>query len=365
MTLEEIRGELDKIDQAIVTLLDKRAKLGKQVGQIKREQNLPLHHPEREKEVLHRIAELSDSSFPSSGLKRVYRVIMSETLALQKEDESGRCRCEGDSRPGIRDTLAVVVENLPIAAGYFRMRLRAPDLRGAFFPGQFFQLRLGDETQSGFFLRRPFAPSEYLEDGLAFVYAVVGQGTRSLSGVVAGREVRVLAPLGRGYTLAEKGERAVLFGGGCGGPSLGPLAARLHEKGVNVVTVLGARNAGLLVGAESFARHGDLLTATDDGSAGVHGTVLDAFRKELGEELSSGTRFYACGPTPMLKAVAGLAENEGVVCEVSLEQRMACGFGACMGCAVAVRDGKGGSVYRRVCHEGPVFNAADLLWGEM
>lgn len=364
MTLEDIRNKLDTIDQEIVTLLDQRAKLGRQVGKIKRELNLPLHHPEREKEVLRRIAELSDASFPSQGLKRIYRVIMAETLALQKENDSGCPNCSKHSREGMRDIQAVIAENVAITPGYYRMKLIAPELAGGFHPGQFFQLRLGSRN-SGFFLRRPFAPSEYCADGFAFVYAVVGDGTRHLTSLAAGERVGVLAPLGHGYTLAGKGETAVLFGGGCGAPSLTPLAERLSDEGVTVITVLGAKNASTLLEGGAFARCGRLQTATDDGSSGVHGTVVDAFMKEFGESLSAGTRFYACGPIPMLRAVAKLAEAEGVGCEVSLEQRMACGFGACMGCAVAIRDGKGGSAYRRVCHEGPVFNAVDLAWDEI
>lgn len=365
MTLEEIRNELDNVDRDIVALLDQRARLGKKVGQLKRELHLPLHHPEREEAILRRIGELSDSSFPGSGLKRIYRVIMAETLALQKEDDADRPHCKGEDRAGMQDVAAVVVENETVAPGYCRMRLRVPELAGAFQPGQFFQLRIGDNAHSGFFLRRPFAPSDYCEDGLAFVYAVVGEGTSHLASLAPGEKVSVLAPLGKGYALAGREETAVLFGGGCGSPSLVPLAERLHADGVRVITVLGARSAATLLEAEAFARYGRLHTATDDGSGGLHGTVVDAFERELRGAISGGVRFYGCGPLPMLRAVAKLAEGEGAVCEVSLEQRMACGFGACMGCAVAVRDGKGGSVYRRVCHEGPVFNAADLAWDEI
>lgn len=365
MTLEQIRNELDLIDKEIVRLLDQRATLGKQIGKIKHKLNLPLHHPERENQILQRLASLSDGSFPPQALKRIYKAVMAETLALQKNTPDPASHCPDRGRSGMKDIKGTITENVEIAPGFRRMRLLAPELGGVFRPGQFFQLRLGDE-HSGFFLRRPFAPSECFDDGFSFVYAVVGEGTAHMAGMEPGSVVAVLAPLGNGYTLPKGEGTAVLFGGGCGAPSLHPLARELREAGVKVITVLGARGDGGLLECGLFGECGRLVTATDDGSAGCRGTVIDAFRREVGEDLIGDVWFYACGPVPMLRAVASLAEEEGVAwCEVSLEQRMACGFGACMGCAVPVRSGKDASVYRRVCHEGPVFASRELVWDEM
>lgn len=366
MPLENSREALDKLDAEIVRLLDKRARLGKEIGEIKRKHNLPLHHPEREIKVLQRIRHFSDGSCPPRSLDRIYRVIMGETLALQAAGEkAGQTdACHGNGQSGKKDIGAAIVENTPVAPGYNRMRLLVPELADAFTPGQFFQLRLGDKS-SGFFLRRPFAPSECHSDGFSFIYAVVGGGTEHLAAAAPGSRVDILAPLGSAFTLAPQGSSAVIFGGGYGAPSLAPLAARLARAGVRVSVILGARTVSALLNRAAFADSGRLVTATDDGSHGCCGTVVDAFRQDVAETMTEGCRFYACGPIPMLRAVAGLAEAKGVPCEVSLEERMACGFGACMGCAVPVRDKDNGFVYRRVCHEGPVFQAADIAWEQV
>lgn len=355
MPLESIRDELNRVDAEIVRLLDERARLGRRVGEIKRAHDLPLHHPERERAVLERVAGLSDGSFPRAALERVYQAIMAETLALQSAPV---CACSGERKRGMRDVRAVVLENGPVGAGFGRMRVLAPELAGAFHPGQFFQIRVGVDG-SGFFLRRPFAPSGYHDDGFSFHYAIVGAGTERLAAFGPGAEVSVLAPLGNGFTIPPKGTRAVLFGGGCGGPSLAPLAGAIPGATI----FLGARTEAGLLHRDEFAKHGRLIAATDDGSFGCRGTVIDAFRQEFGGDISD-VRFYACGPLGMLRAVARLAEVLGVTgCEVSLEERMACGFGACMGCAVLMRGGADGTgVFRRVCHEGPVFKASDLMW---
>lgn len=363
MPLESHREALDRLDAEIVRLLDERAVIGRQIGEIKRKQKLPLHHPDREKEILRRIGQLSNGSFPAKGLERIYREIMAETLALQATAENGGAACPGHSGAGKQDARAAILENVTAAPGYNRMRLLAPELAGAFRPGQFFQLRLGG-AESGFFLRRPFAPSKYHDDGFSFYYAIVGAGTERLALMEPREEVDVLAPLGNAFTLTEPGEKAVLFGGGYGAPSLATLAAELYRRGADVTTLLGAKTVDALLNREGFSEFGKLVVATDDGSFGVHGTVIDAFRQEFAGDRLERTRFYGCGPVGMLRAVWETAKELGIRCEVSLEERMACGFGACMGCAAPVLT-EGGSVFRRVCHEGPVFEAGTLAWNEM
>jgi dihydroorotate dehydrogenase electron transfer subunit len=324
---------------------------------------MPLHNPGREEKVLERLRRLSDGSMPAGAIDRIYRVIMQETLNLQTARRSDGA-CPGHAAK--RDVEAVVADNVPVAPGSYRMRVRGPGLAGAFTPGQFFQIRIEDGAD-GLFLRRPFAPSAYTGDGLEFVYAVVGAGTRRLAALKAGAAVRVLAPLGNAFTPAPSGSRAVLLGGGLGAPSLAPLAGMLREGGAAVSVFLGARSAELLLEQEAFARACDrLVLATDDGSRGWRGTGVEAFRAHRAE-CGRIDRMYAIGPVPMLRAVAALAAEEGIACEVSLEERMACGFGACMGCAVPVRSeaGSGSSVFRRVCHDGPVFDAATLAWEEI
>ena len=364
MSLKETREKIDALDDQIVKLLDERARAGREAAAAKQRLGQPLRNPEREMEVLERVAGRSDGSMPRQGLKNIYRAIMAETLAAERDAPPA---CQGQRREGKIDVPAEVVENREATPGFFRMRLKAPELAGAFQPGQFFQIRL-DATAAFPLLRRPFAPSETAADGFSFVYAVVGRGTRRMTGIVPGARVGVLAPLGTPYTLLPAGASALLVGGGCGAPSLAPLARRLREDGVRSTVLVGARTANMLLEHETFAKLTDrLILATDDGSLGCRGTAIDAFRREIGGNIGTVDRLYACGPLPMLKAAAALAKELGVDCVVSLEERMACGFGACVGCAVPVADAGAadGFVYRRVCHDGPVFKASALAWEAM
>ncbi|MCX7933937.1 MAG: dihydroorotate dehydrogenase electron transfer subunit [Planctomycetota bacterium] len=262
------------------------------------------------------------------------------------------------------DCAARVIANREIAPGFWRMALEAPLLGQRMRPGQFFQLRIHPESEYPF-LRRPFSPSAISAQGIAFVYAVVGTGTRAMTALSRGSAVAVLGPLGNGYRLPPRRSRALLVGGGCGAPSLRPLAEILVRRGSEVFTIIGARTACALLEHYSLRRlSARLMLATDDGSAGYKGDAVAAARALLAE---IGQRpkpaIYACGPYSMLKALATLAEEKGLRCQVSLEERMACGFGACLGCAVAVKSGGAGIlVYRRVCCEGPVFAADEILW---
>ncbi len=358
MKLDKIREEIDRLDREIVRLLDARASAGRQAAEAKQALGLPLRHPEREMQVLARLADLSDGSMPRQGLENIYRAIMAETLAQEG-------RCAESARPK-QDIPAEVVENVQVAPGFMRMRLSAPALAGAFLPGQFFQLRV---MASGMepFLRRPFAPAENTSDGLAFVYAVVGEGTSLMATLQPGARVGLLAPLGNAYALPEPGARALLVGGGCGAPSLTPLAERLREMDVHVTMVLAARSVDMLLERGRLETIADrLIVSTDDGSCGCRGTAIDAIKQQIPSTVPEFDQVYSCGPIPLLRAVARLATEHGVPCQVSLEERMACGFGACMGCAVPVLepDGKT-SKYRRVCHEGPVFPAEMLAWNEI
>lgn len=365
MSLEDVRETIDTLDAEIVRLLDRRAKAGREAADAKKRLGLPLHNPVREMEVLRRLASLSDGSMPAAGLKNIYRVIMAETLASEQPDNNA---CPGHhAGGGKRDAVAEILENIEAAPGFFRMRLRAPELANAFAPGQFFQLRLDDHAGQPF-LRRPFAPSENDADGLAFYYAVVGGGTRLMASLAPGTRVGVLAPLGNSYTLLPSGSRALIIGGGCGAPSLNILAQHLHCDGVKTTVLIGARTASALIGHGDFNAAAErVILATDDGSQGCRGTTIDAYRLDDELRREKVDRIYACGPLPMLRAAAELAAEKGVDCEVSLEERMACGFGVCMGCAVPLRAAAtdGGITYRRVCHEGPVFKASDLAWESM
>jgi dihydroorotate dehydrogenase electron transfer subunit len=224
-------------------------------------------------------------------------------------------------------------------------------------PGQFVMLHLGDAApRFDPLLPRPMAIYRQRPDGgeLEIVYKVVGRGTALLAARRAGDRVGVVGPLGRGFAPPAAGERALLVGGGTGVASLYELARRAGAAARPVVC-LGARTAGDLLGRADFdALDVDLRLATDDGSAGRRGLVTEILADALAE--GGVARVVACGPTPMMQRAAALAAAAGVACELSLENRMACGFGVCLGCAVP-RAGEG---FHLVCRDGPVFDAAAL-----
>jgi dihydroorotate dehydrogenase electron transfer subunit len=257
-----------------------------------------------------------------------------------------------------RDETAVVRENGPVAPGYWRMRLAVPPREYA--PGRFFQLRVRAGAWSPL-LRRAFAPSELHHDGLAFVYGVVGEGTRLMTGLGPGSAVQVLGPLGRGWRLPEGGT-ALLVGGGAGAPGLSRLAAALAERGVRAYLIAAARTAagGLMASALAHSPVPHTL-ATDDGSEGFRGHALAAAARALARWEGPPPAVFGCGPDLMLRALAAWTRENKLACQVSLEGRMACGFGACMGCAVAVK-AEDGRRYVRACTEGPVFDAAEVDW---
>ena len=262
------------------------------------------------------------------------------------------------------DLRASVRANREQAPGFWRMSLHAPALARRFRPGQFFQLRI--HPDSGLpLLRRPFAPSEVTKTGFAFVYAVVGDGTEAMTRLTKGADVQVLGPLGTAWPLPRVGSRAVLVGGGCGTPSLRCLGEVLADRGVKVAVVLGAQTACTLLEKAAFKRIATTVAvSTDDGSEGFHGHAVDATRALL-DELGPRPKptLYGCGPQVMLAGLAALAAQRDLRCYVSLEERMACGFGACMGCAVPIQaDTPEGYVYQRVCTEGPVFDAQEVVW---
>ena len=247
-------------------------------------------------------------------------------------------------------------------AGIFRLRLEAPEIAAAARPGQFVMAACGVERDP--LLRRPFSVHDVTEDGgLDLLIREVGRGTALLAALRAGERVSVLGPLGRGFSLpgeSEQGEIA-LVGGGIGTAPLLFLARRLLERGraaEGVHVLVGAAHAAeARILREDFLELGcPVHISTDDGSLGHHGFVT-----ELLPLLPAGiNRICACGPRPMMAAAARFAEARGIACEVSLETRMACGLGACLGCAVPVPGEP--NRYRHVCKDGPVFNAREVDW---
>jgi dihydroorotate dehydrogenase electron transfer subunit len=267
----------------------------------------------------------------------------------------------------MRMFFAEIITNKPIADGVMEMRLAAPaDVLAEAMPGQFLHVVVGDER---FTLPRPISICRIDRGGgrLRLVYKVVGAGTAFFAALGPGDSLRTLGPCGNGFFL-EVGDKAVLVGGGVGAPPLLFLAEKLRAErpGIALVAVLGFKSAPFL--KDEFSKACDeVFIATDDGSEGFAGSSADFLEKGLASRartkglISPGTVLFACGPRPMLKNVASFAASHGMPCQVSVEERMACGVGVCLGCPVKVKS-KDGWKYMRVCKDGPVFQAEDLVW---
>ena len=238
-----------------------------------------------------------------------------------------------------------ILKNSRIGANTMLMRLQG-DTSGFTRPGQFVNIAI-----PGFELRRPISVCDYDADGLTIVYDVVGHGTEALAAMQPGTVLDILAPLGNGFDPDHAGERTVLLGGGVGCPPIYSLAKALIARGLRPTVILGFNSSERVIMREMFeALDCDLYIATVDGSLGTRGFVTDVIR-ERGMEPDY---FYACGPTPMLRALCLGLDTPG---EVSLEARMGCGFGACMCCSLETAAGP-----RRICKEGPVFPKSTLIW---
>jgi dihydroorotate dehydrogenase electron transfer subunit len=260
------------------------------------------------------------------------------------------------------------------------MRLKAPVVADRAQPGQFVHVRCGrDEVRfpaSGTFplLRRPFSLLDLNTQtgAIDFIYKVVGLGTSALAQVPVRSRVDLLGPLGHPFQVPATLETAVLVGGGVGIPPLYLLAKRIvdrHSWIVNrkIVAFLGARTKDWVICAKEFRRlRIPVHVATDDGTLGYRGSVVDLLRKFLRttNHESRATALYVCGPTPMMSAVAGLARKHRIPCQVSLEERMGCAMGCCLGCVVemATESPTSHSRFQRVCTEGPVFPAEAIVW---
>lgn len=249
----------------------------------------------------------------------------------------------------------VVVEaNERVAAGVGLVALRAPRIAALVRPGQFIHLRIADGT--AFILRRPFSVYRVRGETIEVLYQVVGTGTRWLTSRGPGDAMDAIGPLGTGWQVPDEVTHALLVAGGLGAAPLGMLAEELASRGVALTVAQGAPTAERLVAADLFERVARaVVTTTDDGSAGVRGFVTAAV-PGLIEQIRPDV-VYACGPEPMMFAVAKAAHGAGIACQVSLERLMACGVGACLSCIVTTRSGQ-----RRACAEGPVFDAADVVW---
>ena len=245
----------------------------------------------------------------------------------------------------MKQILLTVSENERVARDVYRMVLSG-DVSAVTAPGQFVNLAL-----DGKFLRRPISVCDRDGDGITLLYKVVGQGTAQMAGLPGGRRLDVLTGLGNGFDLDAARGHTLLIGGGIGAAPLYWLARELKARGVETTAVLGFNGAADIYYEKEFSAlcdHGILATA--DGSRGVRGFVTDAM-KGLAYDF-----FYACGPEQMLRAVWRESISDG---ELSFEERMGCGFGACMGCSCRTLTG-----YKRICKDGPVLRKGEIAWAD-
>lgn len=252
-----------------------------------------------------------------------------------------------------RQGLYPIIRKENPAAEVYDLTLLCPEIAAEAKCGQFVNIKL-----EGFPLRRPISICEIdREKGtLRVIFQIRGKGTRAMSCLNPGELIDIVAPLGgRGFTLAE-GKKVIIIGGGIGNPPMLELAKFYKE---NAVVISGFRNAAAVILQKDFAEAGaKTLLCTDDGTAGEKGFVTDILKRELAKEIPD--TIFACGPMPMLKGAASIAREKGIQCEVSLEERMGCGVGACLVCACrTVKNGE--EFFAHVCKDGPVFGSKEVF----
>ncbi len=248
-----------------------------------------------------------------------------------------------------------VVSNQRLNKDHALLELKSEVLLEGILPGQFANI-LVDKSQN-VFLRRPFSifQVDYKCNSIFILIKGIGEGTRTLSKSLVGDTLSVIFPLGRGYSFPTKKSKVLLVGGGVGIAPLMLLATMLKQDNHQIEILLGARSGEDLVELENFAEYGTIHTTTEDGSHGTKGFVTN--HALFGDEFKSFDKIYTCGPEPMMKAVARLAHQNEIDCEVSLENTMACGYGVCLCCVTETTGG-----YRCVCTDGPVFDIKQLKW---
>jgi dihydroorotate dehydrogenase electron transfer subunit len=245
----------------------------------------------------------------------------------------------------MRESIFKIIDNAPLTQTVYKMKLQG-DVSDITSSGQFVNIKL-----DGLYLRRPISVCDCEGDVLTLIYKVVGKGTEQMAKMTAGEELNILTGLGNGYDISLSGDKPLLLGGGVGVPPLYMLAKKLIAEGKKVSVVLGFNTKDEVFCEEDFKALGaDVFVTTVDGSYGIKGFVTDAM-KDI-----DYSYFYTCGPEPMLKAIFKVSATSG---QFSFEERMGCGFGACMGCSCKTVTG-----YKRICKDGPVLKKEEILWAD-
>lgn len=253
-----------------------------------------------------------------------------------------------------RQTFAPIVQKEALAKHIFRFELFCPELVSGAAPGQFVHI-----LPPGCTLRRPISicTLDAKRGKLTIAFEAKGPGTDALSNLCVGQNMDLLGPLGHGFTLYPEAKHVILVGGGIGNP---PMLSLAQAYGNRATAICGFRSANCVILQNAFSKTGSTyILCTDDGTAGQHGFVTEPLKNILNTQTVNC--IYACGPRPMLKSVAQLAMQNHIPCEISMEEHMACGIGACLGCAIPLQeDGK--QYMGHVCKDGPVFAAEEVIW---
>ena len=241
----------------------------------------------------------------------------------------------------MKQSIFEILQNTPLTSTVYKMVLKG-DTREITASGQFVNIKL-----DGFYLRRPISVCDVIGDELTIIYKVVGKGTKAMAEMKTG-SLDILTGLGNGYDLSKSGDKPLLIGGGVGVPPMFMLCKELIKQGKDVTVILGFNTKDEVFYEEEFKNLGaKVFVTTVDGTKGTKGFVTDEMDREY-------SYFYTCGPEPMLKAIYKKSVTSG---QFSFEERMGCGFGACMGCSCKTVTG-----YKRICKDGPVLEKEEILW---
>lgn len=255
-----------------------------------------------------------------------------------------------------RFTTDFIVDSIKqIDADFIILKLKHPTGLPEINTGQFVEIKIPDTAKT--FLRRPISihDVDYSNNTISLLIKIVGNGTQQLSKLKSGETINMVYPLGNGFTLSKAGNKPLLIGGGVGVAPMLYLAKCLKQQGATPEFLFGARNATGLLLIDEFEKLGKVNITTEDGTVGTKGFVTN--HAVIANDIKNYSSLLVCGPTPMMKAVAAIALLNNVFCEVSLENKMACGIGVCLCCVTDTKDG-----HKCVCSEGPVFDINQLKW---
>ena len=254
-----------------------------------------------------------------------------------------------------------VISNELVAENHYLLSCSCPEIAESALPGQFIHVLISQG--SGLLLRRPFTIYTVESDQITMLYQLIGEGTNVLSSLKRSDSIHVLGPLGNTFEISSSANPAIIVGGGAGIASLMLLAVSLKNAGVHTLGLVGAMNRKRLLSVGDLEAIGvDTYIATDDGSVGHHGFVTELLTHLLETQELQDPRIYACGPDGMLRTVTKIVLDHRIPTQLAMENRMGCALGVCLGCVCKVQMPDGGFEYQRVCTEGPVFNAEDVIW---